>query len=132
MGTAMSRVVVFTAVPAAKRAIAATMAGLSGNVTEHSVELTAVEGGPSALWSASQGRPGEKWWGASQAFDPQIANEMLTSGYILGTESWFAAFWEDTGEPAPYPSHNFALPPPGSTFAAFLTAAGLQRIEQVL
>lgn len=128
----MSRVVVFTAVPAAKRALAAQMAGLSGNETEHSVELHAIEGGPSALWSASQGRAGEKWWGAEQAFAPQIASEMLTSGYMLGTEGYFAAYMEDTGEPAPYPSHNLPAPPTEPTFEEFLTAAGLQRIEQVL
>lgn len=107
------------------------MEHLSGLPEEHSIECTAIPGGPSAQWDTLKGYNG-KWWAASQALAPAIAQDMLTSGYMLGTESWFAAFWEDTGEPAPYPSHNLPTPPAGPTFEEFLTAVGLERSEQVL
>lgn len=120
----MSNILVQMAVPAAKRALAAQMAGLSGNVTEHSVELTTIDGGPAATWSASWGRAGEKWYGAEQAFAPQIASEMLTSGYILGTEGYFVAYVKDTGQRL---DHNLPAPPADSTFEAFTVAMGAGR-----
>lgn len=133
MGHHVSRVIVHVAVPAAKRALAGTMAGLSGNVTEHSVELHAIDGGPSALWSESQDRAGESWWGASQAFAATIAQAMLASGYIKGTESWYVAFWEDTGElisggPETIPL-NTPEQPSDTSFGAFLAAIGCERVE---
>lgn len=118
----MTRVLVHMAVPDAMRAIAATMAGLSGLITEHSVELVALAGGPSAAWDASQGYGGT-WWGASQPFAPQIAQEMLASGYMLGTESWFTAMWEEGGSLI---DHNLPQPPVDASFKAFLAAAGLE------
>lgn len=118
------RVVVHMAVPDARRAAAAEMSHLSGNLTEHSVELQSVAGGPSALWDADHGYGG-KWWGASQAFAAAIAQDMLTSGYVLGTESWFAAVWEEGGSLI---QHNLPTAPVDPSFEAFLTAAGLERV----
>ena len=124
----MSRVLVHMAVPDAKRALAATMSGLSGNLIEHSVECSTTPGGPSALWDASQGYSG-KWWAASQAFAPEIAQAMLASGYSLATESWFIARFEDNGTLI---DHNLPSPPNDSTFESFLTAAGLVRVANGL
>jgi hypothetical protein len=120
----MIRVLVHLAVPDATRAIAATMTGLSGLITEHSVELSAVAGGPSAVWDAQQGYAGI-WWGASQHLETAIAQTMMTSGYMLGTESWFAARFETDGTLI---DHNLPTPPADASFAAFLTAAGLAMV----
>lgn len=122
----MSRILVHTAVPDAKREIAADMSHLSGNPNEHSVECTAIPGGPSALWDASKGYNG-KWWGASQAYAPQIAQDMLASGYMLGTESWFVAIYETGGQLI---QHNLPGAPADSSFSAFLVACGLARVVQ--
>lgn len=122
----MSRILVHTAVPDAKREIAADMSHLSGNPNEHSVECTAIPGGPSALWDASKGYNG-KWWGASQAYAPQIAQDMLASGYMLGTESWFVAIYETGGQLI---QHNLPGAPADSSFSAFLAACGLERVVQ--
>jgi hypothetical protein len=121
----MSRVLVHMAVPGAKRQLAATMAGLSGLPTEHSVECEAVPGGASAQWDTAQGYDGT-WWAASQAFAPAIAQSMLQSGYMLGTESWFVARFEDNGTLI---DHNLPVPPVDASFDAFLVAAGLARVE---
>lgn len=122
----MSRILIHTAVPDAKRAVAATMSGLSGQPEEHSVECNAIPAGASALWDADHGYGG-KWWAASQALAPQIAQGMLTSGYILGTESWFVALYETGGMLI---QHNLPNPPADSSFGAFLAAAGLERVVQ--
>ena len=121
----MIRVVCHTAVPDAKRALAATMEGLSGLPMEHSVELHAITGGPSATWDATNSYSG-KWWGASQALAPEIAQPMLASGYALGTEGWFAAIWEG----GTLIQHNLPVAPADSSFEAFLAAAGLERVVQ--
>jgi len=123
----MSRILAHTAVPESKREIAATMAHLSGNVTEHSVECTAIPGGPSALWDTEQGYGGT-WYAASQGLAPQIAQDMLASGFLLGTEAWFVAVYEDNGQLI---QHNFPPeigPPADSSFDAFLAACGLERV----
>lgn len=120
----MTRVLVHMAVPDAKRALAATMTGLSGNPVEHSVECNTVEGGPSAAWDAANGYDG-KWWAASQPFAPVIAQTMLASGYALETESWFVARYEDDGTLI---DHNLPTAPADASFDAFLTAAGLERV----
>lgn len=127
----MSRVLIHTAVPDARRAIAATMAGLSGNPAEHSVELHAIPGGQSALWDSANSYNG-KWWGASQALAATIAQAMLMSGYILGTESWYVAYWEDTGElitggPDTVP-FNTPTQPANTSFDAFLSAIGCEKV----
>jgi hypothetical protein len=123
MGDAM-RILIHTSVPDAKRVIAASMDGLSGQPQEHSVECNAIHGGPSGAWDASHGYTG-KWWAASQALAPEIASEMLTSGYVLGTESWFVAYYEDTGALI---QHNLPNAPSDASFGAFLAAAGLARV----
>lgn len=122
----MSRILIHTAVPDAKRVIAAGMEHLSGLPQEHSIECIASNGGPSALWDASKGYGG-KWWAASQALAPQIAQDMLTSGYILGTESWFVAIYETGGALI---QHNLPGAPADSSFDAFLTACGLVKVVQ--
>lgn len=122
----MSRIVVHMAVPDAKRAVAATMSHLSGNLSEHSVELTANATGPSHDWDVANSYSG-RWWGASQPFAAQVAQDMLASGYILGTESWFAAFWEDSGEPVPGQHTNISPAPANASFDAFVAAAGLTK-----
>ena len=120
----MSRILIHTAVPDAKRAIAATMTHLSGNITEHSVECNAIPNGPSALWDAQQNYNGV-WWAASQGLNPAIAQDMLTSGYMLGTEAWFIAVYESGGQLI---QHNLPSEPANSSFDAFLAACGLERV----
>ena len=127
----MNRVVCHMAVPDAMRALAATMAGLSGIPSEHSFELHSIPGGPSAQWDAANGYAG-KWWGASQALAATIAQAMLTDGYIKGTESWYVAYWEDTGElitggPETIP-YNTPTQPANTSFAAFLESIGCERV----
>lgn len=122
----MSRILIHTAVPHAKREVAADMAHLSGNPSEHSVECTAIPGGPSAQWDALKAYNG-KWWAASQALAPAIAQDMLTSGYMLGTESWFVAIYETGGQLI---QHNLPGAPADSSFDAFLAACGLQKVVQ--
>lgn len=120
----MSRVVVNTAVPGVNREEAASMAYLSGRIEEHSVELTSKATGPSHDWDVAKGYDG-KWWGARQALNPYIAQSMLQSGYMLGTESWFAAFDEMT---LTLLQHNLPVAPVDASFDAFLEAAGLQKV----
>ena len=122
----MSRILAHTAVPEAKREIAATMAHLSGNVTEHSVECTAIPGGPSAQWDTAQGYGGT-WWAASQGLAPQIAQDMLASGFMLGTEAWFVAVYEVGGQLI---QHNLPHEPADPSFNAFLAACGLEKVVQ--
>lgn len=122
----MTRVQVHMAVTDELRALAGTMAGLSGNLVEHSVECSTTPGGPSALWDAEQGYSGI-WWAASQAFAPEIAQAMLADGYSKETESWFVAYFEDNGTLI---NHNLPSPPIDASFDAFLTAAGLVKAVQ--
>lgn len=122
----MSRILIHTAVPGAKRAIAAEMTHLSGDPREHIVECNAIPGGPSATWDASHGYNG-KWWAASQALAPAIAQDMLASGYMLGTESWFVAIYETSGQLI---QHNLPGAPANSSFDAFLAACGLSKVVQ--
>lgn len=122
------RILIHTAVPDARRSIAATMSGLSGLPQEHSVECTATTGGPSAIWDVSHGYSG-KWWAASQALAPEIASAMLQSGYMLGTESWFVAFYEGTSMIVPNGTNCDPVPADAS-FESFLTAIGLQKVVQ--
>lgn len=122
----MSRVQVHMAVPEAKRALAATMSGLSGNLVEHSIRCTATPGGAAAAWDAEQGYE-EDWYAATQAFAPGIAQAMLASGDNKKTESFFAAFYEDDGTLI---DHNLPEPPADASFDAFLTAAGLVKVVQ--
>ena len=115
------------AVPDAKRESAADMTGLSGYTQEHSVECTATPGGPSAAWDTQHGYGG-KWWAASQALAPAIASGMLTSGYALETESWFVAYYEGTDTIVPNGT-NIDPPPSDATFAAFLAAIGVSKVQ---
>ena len=124
----MIRVVCHTAVPGVNREKAASMEGLSGLPQEHSVELHAIPGGPSAAWDEEKGYDGT-WWGASQALAPEIAQPMLASGYMLGTEGWFAAYWEGTNTLVPNGA-NLNPHPDTADFEAFLAAAGLERVVQ--
>jgi hypothetical protein len=121
----MIRIILHTACPDTKRAIAAQMDGLSGLPQEHAIPLASVAGGPSAAWDAEQGYSGQ-WWGASQRMEVTIASDMLASGYMLGTESWFVARWEEGGSLI---DHNLPNPPENASFDAFLAAAGLERVE---
>lgn len=121
----MTRVVIHTAVPDARRAIAATMTGLSGLPDEHSVQLISVPGGPSADWDAANSYSGT-WWGASQALVQDVAQAMLASGYALATESWFTAVWEESGTLV---QHNLPTAPADPSFGAFLAVCGLERVE---
>ena len=122
----MSRILIHTAVPHANRSLAAGMEHLSGLPEEHIVECNAVPGGPSALWDAAHSYNG-KWWAASQAMSPQIAQDMLASGYMLGTESWFVAIYETGGQLI---QHNLPGAPADSSFDAFLAACGLVKVVQ--
>lgn len=122
----MLRIQIHTAVPSAKREIAADMEHLSGNPSEHSIQCVAIPGGPSALWDAEHSYNGT-WWAASQALAPQIAQDMLTSGYMLGTESWFVAIYETGGQLI---QHNLPGAPADSSFDAFLAACGLTKVVQ--
>ena len=124
----MNRVLIHMAVPDAKRALAGTMTGLSGVPQEHSVELHAIQGGPSASWDTTNSYSGT-WWGASQALAPEIAQPMFASGYTLGTEGWFAAYWEGTNTLVPNGT-NLNPHPDTADFEAFLAAAGLERVVQ--
>jgi hypothetical protein len=126
MGDGM-RVTIHTAVPDSKRTVAATMDGLSGRPDEHSIECTATPGGPSATWDAANSYNG-KWWAASQALAPQIAGGMLQSGYMLGTESWFVAYYEGTSTIVPNGT-NIDPPPANASFDAFLTAIGVTKVQ---
>jgi hypothetical protein len=99
------------------------MTGLSGNLSEHSVVLNVVNGGLAKAWFDGT------WWGASQAFAPEIAQAMLISGHTLGTEHYFAAFDEDSGMPIPGGT-NIDPPPTDATFGAFIAAVGLARVDQ--
>lgn len=100
---------------------------LSGIPNEHAIECNAIPGGPSADWDAAHSYNG-KWWAASQGLAPAIAQDMLMSGYMLGTESWYAAYWEDTMTPVQGQWTNIDPPPAGPSFDAFLAAAGLQKV----
>lgn len=120
----MSRILIHTAVPNAKRITAAGMEHLSGLPEEHSIECSAIPGGPSAEWDTLKGYNG-KWWAASQALAPAIAQDMLASGYMLGTESWFVAIYETGGALI---QHNLPGAPADSSFGAFLAACGLERV----
>lgn len=121
------RILVHTAVPDAKREIAANMDGLSGLSQEHSVECTATPGGPSAAWDTANSYNG-KWWAASQALAPQIAGGMLQSGYMLGTESWFVGYYEGTSTIVPNGT-NIDPPPADASFEAFLAAIGISKVQ---
>jgi hypothetical protein len=103
------------------------MAGLSGSPSEHSVECNAITNGPSATWDTANGYTG-KWWAASQALAPQIAGGMLQSGYMLGTESWFVAYYEGTDVIVP-DGTNVNPPPADASFDAFLTAIGVSKVQ---
>ena len=126
------RVIVHIAVPLPRVSAAADMDQLSGTPEEFSVELEAVEGGPAAEWSALQGYSTD-WRGASQAFRPDIAVNLLVSGFTIRPEAFYAAFYEadgspvDTGDPS-MPGCNLPAWPADATYTAFLTAAGLRRV----
>ena len=68
------------------------------------------------------------WWAASQAFAPEIAAGMLASGVALGTESWFVAYFEGTESIVPNGT-NIDPPPSNATFAAFLAAIGVSKVQ---
>lgn len=127
----MIRVQVHMAVTDELRALAATMAGLSGNPMEHPTELRAIPGGPAAQWSAEKGYSG-KWWAASQAFAATIAQAMLQSGYAKKTGSFYVAYWEGTeelisGGPETIP-FNTPTQPANASHDAFLESIGCERV----
>ena len=117
----MNRVLIHLAVPDEKRALAGTMAELSGMPTEHSIKLIAMPGMESDAWNAANGQTSD-WWGASQFVEASAAQTMMASGYALQTQSWFAAYHETT---LTLIQHNLPQPPADPSFAAFLQAAGL-------
>lgn len=121
----MVRLKVHLAVPDEKRAIAATMTHLSGLVTEHSIKLLATPGSPSAAWNAANGQSAT-WWGASQGLAVGIAQDMMSSGYQIGTQSWFAALYDESGNLI---QHNLPEAPANASFEAFIAVAGLVRAE---
>lgn len=117
----MNRVLIHLAVPDEKRALAGTMAELSGMPTEHSIKLIAIPGKASNLWNVANGQTSD-WWGAAQFVEANAAQTMMASGYALQTQSWFAAYHETT---LTLIQHNLPQPPDNPSFAAFLQAAGL-------
>lgn len=117
----MNRVVIHLAVPVEKRAVAGTMAGLSGDLSEHSVSLIALPGMVSDTWNVEHNQDSQ-WWGASHPIEASIAQAMLASGVLLQTQSWYAAFHENTGQLI---QHNLPVAPADKSFPAFLDAAGL-------
>jgi hypothetical protein len=117
----MDRVLIHLAVPDEKRALAGTMAELSGMPTEHSIKLIATPGMASDEWNAANGQTSD-WWGASQFVEASAAQTMMASGYALQTQSWFAAYDEASRALI---QHNLPQPPVNPSFAAFLQAAGL-------
>ena len=119
----MSRILVHMAIPNARRAVGGTMAGLSGSEREFSIRLLATPGKPSAIWDGVKGYPSGRWWGASQAFAPAIAQAMLVSGDQKKTEAWFAAYDAETLAPL---QTNCPAWPANATFAAFLTLIGCE------
>jgi hypothetical protein len=119
----VTRYLIHTACPDAKRTTANGLAGLSGRIDEHSVPLVSTPGGGAAAWDTEQGYAGQ-WWGASQALAPGIAGLMLYDGQAKTTESYYAAHDESSGVLL---QHNCPTPPANATFDAFLAAAGLQR-----
>lgn len=117
----MNRVLIHLAVPDEKRALAGTMAELSGMPTEHSIKLIAMPGMASDAWNAANGQTSD-WWGASQFVEASAAQAMMASGYALQTQSWFAAYHEASRALI---QHNLPMAPGSSEYAAFLQAAGL-------
>jgi hypothetical protein len=117
----MNRILVHIAVPNARRAVAGTMDGLSGQTSEFSVRLLATPGKPSAIWDGIKGYPSGRWWGASQGLAPAIAQTMLVSGEQKKTEAWFVAYDENTLAPL---QTNCPAWPASATFAAFLDLIG--------
>lgn len=125
------RVLIHTAVPAEKAELAATMAGLSGDPAEHSIELRAIPGGPADQWNQIRGYAGP-WRAASQCLAATIAQAMLISAYMKGTEGYYVAYWEDTGElisggPETVP-FNTPTQPADTSFAAFTESIGCERV----
>lgn len=124
----MSLILAHSCVPDARRTIAATQDGLSGNIDEYSVELDIIPGGPAADWNTFKGYGTAVWWGASQAYPPEVAQAMLASGEMLQTEGFFAAFYDSDGSLI---QHNLPAPPVDSSFDAFLAGCGLERVEVI-
>ena len=128
MGHGMSgRILVHIAVPNARRAVAGTMDGLSGSEAEFSVRLKAIPGQPSAIWDGIKGYPTGRWWGASQALAPAIAQTMFVSGDQKKCEAWFVAYDEDT---LTLLDTNCPAAPANPSFAAFLALIGCEMDPQ--
>ena len=129
----MTRIVVHFAVPNAKRAVAATMDGLSGDPAEFPVELVAAPGGPASDWDALKGYDGV-YYGASQRLVAEFLLPLLQSGYEKQTEVFYAAFDGETGEPVDTgdperPGCNLPEWPSDATYEAFLVACGLAKVQ---
>lgn len=117
----VTRIVVHFAVPAEKRALAATMAYLSGNPSEFIVPARAI-GGDAAAWAAFKGYSGD-YFLSSQALSLDIVQAMMADGYAKDTEVFYAAFDEATGQPVPSGT-NLTAWPIDSTFASFVVGGG--------
>lgn len=129
----VTRIRVHMAVPSSKRAVAATMAGLSGDPSEFSVPLVAENAGPASEWDAFKGYDGT-YYGASQGLAVEVLIPLLQSGYENQTEVFYASFYEETGEPvdtgdAERPGCNLPTWPADATYDAFLVASGLSKVE---
>lgn len=120
------RIICHMAVHAEKRAAAAQMDELSGELSEFSVPLVAV-GGDALAWGTLKGY-GTAGWGASQALSISVGQAMMASGYQELTEVFFALFWEDTLQPVPN-GCNLTAWPAGPTYEEFLTAGGWNRVQ---
>lgn len=118
----MSRYLIHTACPDARRQVANGLEGLSGQPGEHSVPLRSIGSTTAKEWDDQKQYNG-LWWGASQALTPEIAMALLIDGLVKKSESFYAAFDEKSGTLL---DHNCPVPPADATFPAFLTECGLE------
>lgn len=121
------RILCHMAVHHEKRAAAAQMDELSGQLNEFSVPLV-VLGGDAAAWGTLKGY-GTSGWGASQALSQAVGQAMMASGYRELTEVFYALYWEDTLEPVPG-GCNLTAWPEGPSFDEFLAAGGWGKVPQ--
>ena len=119
----MTRYLIHTACPETRKGVANALAGLSGRANEHSIALQSIAGKKAKEWDDLKTYAGN-WWGASQALEAGIAMTMLGDGQAKKTESFYAAYDEDSGTLL---GHNCPNDPADASFEAFLAAVGLER-----